>query len=151
MVRARDHTFWGNIHLPPHVTCHMSIFFFLESGWVSRWRVCYQRGLPRLVFAQRARKGLGRSPPQELEVGPRSGPYLLVLIKGVRETVPSQTSDMGKKTVSVLAHSCFLPLRANSIYILSITPLRLGWCLFLNKRDEKFYQYGSKWLQMAPN
>ena len=56
---------------PPHtchvsyVICHMShvmgrvshvmcqviiIFFFLQSGEVSRWRVCYQRDLPRLVF-----------------------------------------------------------------------------------------------------
>ena len=39
------------------VTCHMShvIFFFFyvkkigQSGGASRWRVCYQRGLPRLV------------------------------------------------------------------------------------------------------
>ena len=42
----------------------------------------------------------------------------------VRETVPSLTSDMGKKTVSVLAHSFLLPQRANSEYILSIYPLR---------------------------
>ena len=41
-----------------------------------------------------------------------------------RETVPSLTSDMGKKTVSVLAHWFFLPQRANSGYILSISPLR---------------------------
>ena len=48
-----------------HVTCHMShviyiyffsfffFFFFLffgQSGEAYRWRVCYQRGLPRLVF-----------------------------------------------------------------------------------------------------
>ena len=34
-----------------HVTCHMSLFFyfFLLSGETSWWRVCYQRGLPRLV------------------------------------------------------------------------------------------------------
>ena len=33
-------------------------------------------------FARRAKKslGLGRSPPQEIEVGPRSGPYLLVIV-----------------------------------------------------------------------
>ena len=37
------------------VTCHMShvififIFFLGQSGEVYRWRVCYQRGLPRLV------------------------------------------------------------------------------------------------------
>ena len=40
-----------------------------------------------------------------------------------RETVPSLTSDMGKKTVSVLGHSFLLPQRANSGYILSICPL----------------------------
>ena len=45
------------------VTCHMSrvacqvsqviiilIFFFGQSGEAYRWRVCYQRGLPRLVL-----------------------------------------------------------------------------------------------------
>ena len=39
----------------------------------------------------------------------------------VREAVPLQTSDMGKKTVLVLAHSFLLPPRAYSVYI---TPLR---------------------------
>ena len=39
-----------------HVTCHMSrvTFFFIiifwQSGEAYRWRVCYQPGLPRLVF-----------------------------------------------------------------------------------------------------
>ena len=45
-----------------HVTCHVSrvtyhmshvkchIFLFLQSGWACWWRVCYQRGVPRLVF-----------------------------------------------------------------------------------------------------
>ena len=41
-----------------------------------------------------------------------------------RKTVPSQTSDMGKNTVSVLVHSFVLPQRANSVNILIITPLR---------------------------
>ena len=40
------------------------------------------------------------------------------------ETVPSLTSDMGKKTVSVLAHSFLLPQRANLVYLLSIDPRR---------------------------
>ena len=48
----------------------------------------------------------------------------LIVVLKVRETVPSQTSDMGKKTVSVLAHSFLLPSRANLVYILSITPLK---------------------------
>ena len=40
------------------VTCHMShvnfffFFFFGQSGEAYRWRVCYQRGLPRLVLLQ---------------------------------------------------------------------------------------------------
>ena len=37
-----------------HVMCHMSrvtfFFFFGQSGEAYLWRVCYQRGLPRLVF-----------------------------------------------------------------------------------------------------
>ena len=34
------------------VTCHMShvTFFFGQSGEAYQWRVCYQRGLPRLVY-----------------------------------------------------------------------------------------------------
>ena len=35
------------------VTCHMSSvkkIFIGQSGETSRWRVCYQRGLPRLVL-----------------------------------------------------------------------------------------------------
>ena len=32
--------------------CHNDffLFFFGQSGWASRWGICYQRGLPRLVF-----------------------------------------------------------------------------------------------------
>ena len=30
------------------VTCHN--IFFLQRGWAIRWRVCYQRGLPRPVY-----------------------------------------------------------------------------------------------------
>ena len=42
-----------------HVTCHVSpvtfyflFFIVLQKKWcgASRWKVCYQRGLPRLVF-----------------------------------------------------------------------------------------------------
>ena len=36
-----------------HVTCHMSniyiYIFFGQNSEAYRWRVCYQRGLPRLV------------------------------------------------------------------------------------------------------
>ena len=41
-----------------HVTCHMShvifffFFFFGQIGEAYWWRVCYQRGLPRLVSQQ---------------------------------------------------------------------------------------------------
>ena len=38
-------------HVSP-VTYHVSHVFFWQSGEAYRWRVCYQRGLPRLVFNQ---------------------------------------------------------------------------------------------------
>ena len=42
-----------------------------------------QNSIISSFFARRAKKASaeGRSPPQELEVGPRSGPYLLVADK----------------------------------------------------------------------
>ena len=49
-----------------HVTCHMSFFFFFylkkngQSGGASRWRVCYQQGLPHLVKPQNHRRKYGR-------------------------------------------------------------------------------------------
>ena len=39
-----------------HVSCvtchipHVKYIFFLQSGGAIQWMVCYQRGLPRLVF-----------------------------------------------------------------------------------------------------
>ena len=74
-VRARDLKFWHNVHHPlcvqcvmchvSRVTCHVSRvtylvshvwghmsqkkIYFLYSVGASWWRVCYQRGLPRLV------------------------------------------------------------------------------------------------------
>ena len=39
-----------------HVTCHVSHFFFFFLlllfliGGASRWRICYQRSLPRLIY-----------------------------------------------------------------------------------------------------
>ena len=61
-VTAKDLIFWHQVHhnlwfLCPlsHVYCHLSfvtifLFIFLQIAWVSRWRVCYQWGLPCLVF-----------------------------------------------------------------------------------------------------
>ena len=76
-VRARDLQFSHDIHhtlcvicLVSHVRCHMLLvtchvslvichmsydtilisIFFLQIVWVSLWRVCYQQGLPLLVF-----------------------------------------------------------------------------------------------------
>ena len=35
-----------------HITCQMSHFlYYWQSREASRWRVCYQRGLPRLVIS----------------------------------------------------------------------------------------------------
>ena len=68
---ARDLKFWENLYLPScvtcpvshvmfqmshvtfhvsHVPCHMSHVTFFKSGIAIWWTVCYQRGLPRLVF-----------------------------------------------------------------------------------------------------
>ena len=49
--RARDLKLWENVNLPPCVTCHISHVTCLgQSVGASQWRVCYQRGLPRLVW-----------------------------------------------------------------------------------------------------
>ena len=58
--------------------------------------------------------------------GGRGGQPMWIIFKfyHIRETLPSQTSDFGKKTVSVLAHKFLPPQRANLVYILSIIPLR---------------------------
>ena len=39
-------------HMWP-VTCHMRQFFFWQNGWASKWVVCYQRGVPRLVYIEK--------------------------------------------------------------------------------------------------
>ena len=44
-----------------------------------KWPKIGQNSTITFYFARRAKIALGRSPPQELEVGPRSEPYLLVL------------------------------------------------------------------------
>ena len=42
-----------------HVACHVSIYLFIyffgQKGGAYCWRVCYQRGLPRLVFIVKVR------------------------------------------------------------------------------------------------
>ena len=56
-VRAGELEFWENVQCSPptmchmsRVKCHVSLFFsFLQGCWTSRWRVCYQQGLPHLV------------------------------------------------------------------------------------------------------
>ena len=70
-VRARELKFWQKFHLPWPVRCHVSCVtyhmscvtchmwrvlchffssFFGKGGEISRWRVCHQWGLPRLVL-----------------------------------------------------------------------------------------------------
>ena len=60
-VRAKEPNFGENVHPPLHVICHMSCFmchmscvtchfFVWQIGEASWWRVCYKRGLPRLVI-----------------------------------------------------------------------------------------------------
>ena len=78
-IKPRELTFWDKFHLPPPITCHLShimclvsrvtchvscgtchmwhVFFLyiiflcvcVQSGQCVQWRVCYQRGLLRLV------------------------------------------------------------------------------------------------------
>ena len=62
-IRAGELKFWENVYPPPCVTCHLSYvrcqvsgvrchffhFFFLQNVGACQGRVCYQRGLPRLV------------------------------------------------------------------------------------------------------
>ena len=66
-IRARELTFWENVHPPPvwHVTCNMSNNLihdiFLKQIWLaSQWRVCYKLGLPRLVIKTSKRFGHDR-------------------------------------------------------------------------------------------
>ena len=79
-VRARELKFWEKVHLSPvtcqmsrvrchisHVTCQMSLFlvFFSLSFFggevmklvVTRWRIFYQRGQPRLVTQREHKEG----------------------------------------------------------------------------------------------
>ena len=45
------------------VPCHFYFKFFLHLGWASRWRVCYQRGLPRLVNRPDVAGAVLQTPP----------------------------------------------------------------------------------------
>ena len=75
-------------HMSP-VTCHLSkiskyqkSFFSLkkieQSGGASRWRVCYQRGLPRLVSEQ-AKKQVNICGGSSVDWG-ETKKYLLVFL-----------------------------------------------------------------------
>ena len=70
-----------------------------------------QNSIKSPFFARRAKKASveGRSPPQELEVGPRSGPYLLVYSKN---GIVRQLFDFQKQTVKK-TEGRFLTLKKN--------------------------------------
>ena len=63
-IKARELTFWENVHFPPSVTFYASnvtyyvshvmciCIFFLQSWRASWWRVLYQQGLPRPTFSR---------------------------------------------------------------------------------------------------
>ena len=67
-------------HVSRHVsrvTCHhFFIFFFGQSGEVYWWRVCYQRGLPRLVLVK-TRPRPKTKLPKLVEIDPDTYPNLL--------------------------------------------------------------------------
>ena len=97
--------FFGFLDFWPFLTTFWFIFFYGFSGfffgggafWIlffkllrfllkvtkvttgyQKWPEIGQNSIIRFIFAWWAKKALGRSPLQELEVGLRSGPYLLV-------------------------------------------------------------------------
>ena len=63
-----------------HVKCHVSdvtchsfflLLFFGQSGGASRWRVCYQRGLPSQFFSPKVdKKNHSYVPPTQKECYP---------------------------------------------------------------------------------
>ena len=58
MSRVTCHMSFITCHVS-HVMCHMSSFFFLfffRSGSTYWWRVCYQRGLPFLIYLSMSKK-----------------------------------------------------------------------------------------------
>ena len=59
----------------------------------------------------------------------------------IRETMPLLSSDMGKKTVSVLAYSFLLPQRACLGYILSISRLRYSKSWPYDKAQISFLEH----------
>ena len=71
-----------NITSLSHVVCHIScvkcnyfLFFFLsQSVGAIQWRVCYQRGLPRLVYEDLL---VGSSQSDRLTVYPLNCPTIL--------------------------------------------------------------------------
>ena len=70
-----------------------------------------QNSIKSFFFCPKGKKslGLGRSPLQELEVGPRSGPYLLVVMKGRR------TSSTDGKYLNLII--CTMKLYCVIVYI----------------------------------
>ena len=69
-----------------------------------------QNSLITSFFARRAKQASaeGRSLPQELEVGPRSGPYFLVLLKGVSTTWVGETLNWHGSQVNLRYDKCGL-------------------------------------------
>ena len=63
-----------------------------------------QNSIKSSFFARRAKKASaeGRSPPQELEVGPRSGPYLLVSLK-----IKKKCLDFRKQPIIIVQITAF--------------------------------------------
>ena len=59
-------------------------------------------GIKSSFFAQRAKKGLGRSPPQELKEGQRSGSHLLVEVKEEDEKIEVKKKKKNNDNDNVL-------------------------------------------------
>ena len=79
-----------------------------------------------LFFCQRGKKSLGRSPLQELEVGPRSGPYFLVPLKNIKAKLSNGINLMVKNVTNFFFH--LRPIRGKPPKIGGIVD-GMGLCL----------------------
>ena len=68
--------FWGI----PFIVTNVTTKSYQEYYWTQKMAKNGPKQPNNPFFCPKVKKSLGQSPPQELEVGPRSGLYLLVFI-----------------------------------------------------------------------
>ena len=101
-----------------HVTCHMphSFFFFFsgQSAEACRWRVCYQRGLPRLVLLVTTKTGGTQWANSEGEVS----------ITSLKCITSANTTKSTQKTTTT-NHSCTTTNHFKFKLITTIIPTKI--------------------------